>query len=267
MKTVEEIRIIPSWSKSREDIWNERFADIVEIAPMKRGFLKRYSLVLYVAAAVAGIVFVLSGGAFLYTKTEFVSRGMQATVVLPDHSTVRLNSESELRYKPYWWFASRRVELRGEAFFEVEPGSRFEVGSGGHTVSVSGTSFNVFARSEVYVVTCLTGRVRVSGDNQSVELLPDMQAAFAGKGNGELTARRVEDVSRFIGWTQNRFVFVTVPLREVIEEIERQYDIRVICPENLDYLYTGNFSKTKDPKEVLRIVGRPFGIEFKIKYE
>ena len=38
----------------------------------------------------------------------------------------------------------RIIQLRGEAFFEVEKGSRFVVQTGKGAVEVLGTSFNVF---------------------------------------------------------------------------------------------------------------------------
>jgi len=50
-----------------------------------------------------------------------------------------------------------------------------------------------------------------------------------------------------------------------VKEIERQYDIRIVTSSNLDYFYTGNFSKSTDPEEILQIIGKPFGITFSIK--
>ncbi|MCS2956801.1 DUF4974 domain-containing protein [Bacteroides salyersiae] len=52
---------------------------------------------------------------------------------------------------------------------------------------------------------------------------------------------------------------------EVIQEIERQYDINVLPQSNLDYLYSGNFTKEQKPDDVLKIVGKPFGIDLKMK--
>ena len=89
-----------------------------------------------------------------------------------------------------------------------------------------------------------------------------MQALLS---NGRLTTKNVEDAEESINWKQGKFVFVSVPLQDVIQEIERQYDIEVLPNSNLDYSYSGNFTKAKDPNDVLKIVGKPFGIEFKIK--
>ena len=80
-----------------------------------------------------------------------------------------------------------------------------------------------------------------------------------------MATNNLVDASQIICWTEHEFVFLSTPLNQVIEEIERQYNIDILVPENMDYSYTGNFSKLEDPGQVLEIVGKPFGIKFKIK--
>ena len=87
----------------------------------------------------------------------------------------------------------------------------------------------------------------------------------ANLSNCKLTVNEKFDASQTIGWTQNRFSFIGVPLIDVVVEVERQDDINVTTTSKLDYLYTGNFSKAKQPEEVLEIIGKPFGVTFKIK--
>lgn len=260
MKT-DNIKITPKWEKSKDEIWNEAFADLQE-TNKHLVEKKRIPLWRYIAASAAVIIFAVTSFAFLYTTTETVGRGSHLAFTLPDGSKVDLNAESELSYKPYWWFASRNVNLKGEAYFEVKKGSTFNVHSNQYTVSVLGTSFNVFSRSDKFSVTCLTGKINVSDKSESVILTPDMQVSLDG---GKLKTWDIEDASQSINWKQGKFVFVGVPLKDVIQEIERQYDIKVSPSSNLDYLYSGNFTKTENPDDVLKIVGKPFGIEFKIK--
>jgi ferric-dicitrate binding protein FerR (iron transport regulator) len=224
--------------------------------------MKHLSFWKYAAAAVAVIIVTVSTFAYLYETTEQAVRGTHIAVVLPDGSKVNLNAESKLSYKPYWWFISRNVELKGEALFDVEKGSRFSVKSAGNEVRVLGTSFNVFARAEKYSVTCLTGKVEVKINNESLVLTPDMQVNLH---EGKLNVLNDIDALQSVGWTQNKFSFIDVPLADVVKEVERQYDIHVSTTSELDYLYTGNFSKEKQPEEVLEIVGKPFGITFKIE--
>lgn len=261
MKT-DEIKITPKWSKSKEEVWDELFSTLDEVKAPPR--VKHLSFWRYAAAAVIAMIMTGSAFAYLYTTTETTARGKHVVVLLPDGSSVTLNAESQLRYKPYWWFASRDVELTGEAYFEVNRGSRFTVQSGDKEVRVLGTSFNVFARPEAYRVTCLTGRVEVSTQREATLLTPNMQAVWH---NNQLKVSQTDTATQSIGWTQNRFSFIGVPLSDVVKEIERQYDIQVVTSSSLEYHYTGHFSKEKEPAEVLQIIGKPFSITFSIKPE
>jgi ferric-dicitrate binding protein FerR (iron transport regulator) len=66
------------------------------------------------------------------------------------------------------------------------------------------------------------------------------------------------------GWTKGQFVFDNTPLKDVIAEVERQYNINVIPASYPNHLYSGNFSKTDDPAKLLEAIGKPFGIMFSI---
>jgi len=259
MKT-ENIKIIPKWRKSKNEIWNEVFSDLEDAESTPK--MIRLPFWKYAAAAVVAMMIAGASFAYLYTVTETAVRGAHVAVTLPDGSNVNLNAESKLTYKPFLWFASRNVALNGEACFDVKPGSRFIVKSGQNQVKVLGTGFNVFARAEKYSVTCITGKVEVTANNKQTILTPNMQITLR---NGKLEITETADAAQSIGWTQNKFVFIGVPLTEVVKEIERQYDIRVVTASNMDYFYTGNFLKTKEPEAALEIIGKPFGISFTIK--
>lgn len=258
MKT-EDLKLAPKWKKSKDELWNELFSGLEETPRPK---LKRLSFFKYAAAAIVLLAISVGTFAYLHKMTESVGRASQLAFSLPDGSKVKLNADSKISYKPYWWHVSRHVELKGEAFFEVEPGSRFSVKSEKNSVNVLGTSFNVFARARAYRVSCLSGKVEVAANKQRLTLTPNMQFNMHN-GNWELLKNI--DATQSIGWTRNKFSFVGVPLEDVVKEIERQYDIRVLPNSDLQYLYTGNFSKKEKPEEVLEIIGKPFGINFKIE--
>lgn len=261
MKT-DDIKITPEWSKSKEEVWANVFEKLEDTPQMVKMSPRKRSIWFYAAASVAVIAIILPSIAFFYVKSEVAERGSHLTVILPDGSKVDMNAESKISYKPFWWPISRDVELKGEAYFEVKKGSSFDVRSGQYTVSVLGTSFNVLYRNGKFNVTCLTGKVDVSNKSELVTLTPNMQALW---NNGKLIAKEIDDAEKSINWKLGRFVFVSVPLQEVIQEIERQYNIEIFPNSNLNHLYSGNFTRANDPEDVLKIVGKPFGIEFKIK--
>ncbi len=254
---MENIKIKPTWPKSKEEIWDEVFENIDD-REVRKTFLKRIPLWSY--AAILVIIVLLAS--HFYTVTEEAPRGEHSTVKLPDHSTVILNAETKLSYKPFEWFFSRKVSLEGEAYFDVKSGSQFSVYSGLNIVNVLGTTFNIYARSEKYRVTCLSGKVTVNAGEESVVLHSNMQATIH-----DSTFHIDSDVvsSTVVGWMQGRFVFVGTPLQDVIAEIERQYNIHVIPASYPNHIYSGNFSKTEKPEDILEIIGKPFGLTFRIE--
>ena len=256
----ERIKITPKWSQSKEEVWAKGFADL-EDTPKVVQLYKR-KLFIYALAAAVALLLILPATAYLYTKELNAARGEQLSAILPDGSTVELNAESSVSYKPLWWNVSRSVEFTGEAYFEVAKGKTFSVASTHGKVEVLGTSFNVFDRSEGYSVTCLTGKVNVKVQKQSTILSPNMQANYK---DGMLTATAIENASQSIGWKDGYFSFTAEPLARVIAEVERQYNLKIKSPQNIDYLYTGHFSKSKNIEHVLQIIGQPFGIRFEVE--
>ncbi len=259
MKT-ENIKIIPKWNKSIEEVWNDKFANIEDKSRQK--LKSRQLTIYYMAIAVIVILLIIPATAHFYTKEIIVPKGKHLVTELPDGSKVTLNAESSICYKPLWWSISKEIKLTGEAYFEVTKGKTFEVQSNAATVRVLGTSFNIYARSKKYNVTCLTGKVEVFDHKQSVILTPNMSTTLD---NGNFTSYKIDNVKESIGWINDQFSFNSVPLIEVIKEIERQYNIKIVTPDNLDYFYTGKFSKTNKPDDILKIIEKPFGIKLKIE--
>lgn len=170
-----------SWGKSKAQVWEELEEQILEedrSPELVRRFLpgKRW------LALAASLVLLLSVAGFMkfYTVKTFCPQGVHTSLQLPDGSQVELNAYTHVNYHPYWWFISRKVELEGEAFFDVEKGKKFRVVSAHATTEVLGTTFNVFARGADYMVTCHTGRVRVSDakSNKSVVLSPEERSVL-----------------------------------------------------------------------------------------
>lgn len=246
----------PVWAKSKDEIWREVFEPVVEHSYGK-GFWSRIPVWGYAASLLIPVLLMCH----LYTVTEETSRGEHTVVSLPDRSTVTMNAESKLTYKPLEWFISKKVTLKGEAFFEVNPGRQFCVQSGRARVQVLGTTFNVYARAEKYRITCLTGRVEVHAGSESVVLNPNMQAVF----NENMNVNSDVVSSTATGWIQGKFVFVKTPLQEVIAEVERQYNITVVPGNYPNHLYSGIFLKMDKPEDVLEVIGKPFDISFSIE--
>lgn len=253
-----------NYSRSSEDVWTQLSEQLNEQpTPQVKVRTLRSNWVTMAVAAV--LIVMLSTTAFmhLYTKTVSAPAGQHLAAILPDGSSVELNASSVIKYKPYWWRFDRVVQFEGEAFFNVMKGKKFEVVSSQGRTIVLGTSFNIYSRKGEYKVTCYTGKVRVvsvvSGD--ATEITANKQAVVQRDGSIELNEK--VDSEHTISWMNDMFIFIHTPLMLVFEEIERQYGISITTNENLDYLYSGNFTRDRSAEEVVKMVCRPLGLEYK----
>lgn len=221
----------------------------------------------YRLALVASLLLLLGIAGFMkfYTKTVYTPAGQHMTLCLPDSSIIELNAQSSVGYHPYWFSLSRTVTLNGEAFFKVISGNRFKVISEKGETTVLGTSFNIYSRNNEYSVTCFTGKVRVvsAGKSERVLLNPNEQA-FINK-DGFLRFVMEVNTQTIKSWRDNMFVFTGSSIISVLQEIERQYNIRIIFKADPNLTYTGNFSKSLSEKEVLNLVCTSLGLTFEAR--
>ena len=257
---MEEKLHIP-WKRTRDLVWDDLSLKI-EARPQVSIILREN---FWPKIAVAASLVILMGFTSVlrfYKQTVECLPGEQLSLVLPDGSNVELNAGSELAYFPYWWRFSRHLELNGEAFFDVRKGKRFEVVSERGKTRVLGTSFNVLSRDEHYQVTCFSGNVKVvSRDYKNSVVLEPNQLVILDE-SGKLLVQDSEGSNRVFNLPGNSFMFTTVPLSEVLEEIERQYNVSIDTPEIFDYSYTGNFERLKSVEMVLSLICKPFGLIF-----
>ena len=183
-------------------------------------------------------------------NTMSTPKGRQFSLQLPDGTKVWLNAASSLRYPTVFAGKERRVEVTGEAYFEVAANAQmpFRVNVNNKAeVAVLGTHFNVNAyENEDHInTTLLEGAIAValpadrqqqaSSHGRSVTLKPGQQAQIAApgaKGAGE-PGQRIKvvndtDIDKTMAWKNGVFYFEGVGLYEVMRQIERWYDIEVV---------------------------------------
>jgi ferric-dicitrate binding protein FerR (iron transport regulator) len=238
------------------EVKNRRFlkdTKVVQLAPFKM-FLR-----------VAAVVAVLLAGAYLYLNSLNESVTTQYAenkeVLLPDHSEIVLNADSEISYSIKKWDQQRNVNLEGEAFFKVAKGKRFTVITDGGSVAVLGTQFNVENRKGFFEVTCYEGLVSVSFKGEETKL-PAGTSFVAINGN-KVAAENPD--ANLPAWLNQESSFKSIPLKYVLAEFERQHDIEVET-RNVDtaQLFTGTFSNT-DANLALQSISIPSQIKFKFE--
>lgn len=249
-----------NWPKSEADIWTE-LENKISDKPAGRSLERVHLYFQYVAAAVLFLLVGLLGVVSTYTKTVKCLPGQHLVVELPNGSRVDLNAGSTLKYYPLKWKLERKIRFEGEGYFNVQKGKRFKVISANGTTQVLGTSFNIYAREDKYRVTCLSGKVQVSsGMDESVILTPNVHVELE---EGKLVLKEMFKAEKAVSWKNNKFFFAGRPLKEVIDEIERQYAVTIrLQPELNKRNFGSNFSKKYNVEEVLDFVCKPMKLKF-----
>jgi transmembrane sensor len=178
--------------------------------------------------------------------TVTVPQGYQYKVVLPDGTSVWLNCESSLTY-PLSFGSERKVELKGEGYFEVvkDAAKPFMVLSDKQTVTVLGTHFNVksYVDDKAESTTLLEGKVKVDKGLITVTLVPGEQAISEEKG---IRVQKV-DTGEETAWTKGVFLFRNAPIESVAAQIRRWYGVEIEYKGGV----TQHFNATVSRKEPL----------------
>ncbi len=181
-------------------------------------------------------------------ETQFQTAiGERASVVLPDGSTVELNSNSAVRVS--YSDRSRVIQLkRGEAFFNVthDVARPFWVVAGGSWVRAVGTAFNVYVRPQGVQVTVSEGTVQVGSSEASGTRIPTADELARGAasilsageqadvraGTASIQSLPLAEVRRSISWRSGKISFDKQPLGTVIDELRRYTPVELIVTDD-----------------------------------
>ncbi|MEM9666866.1 MAG: FecR domain-containing protein [Bacteroidota bacterium] len=193
----------------------------------------------WASSAVLALLLAVGLGWWQQPVEVYAPAGERLLVDLPDGSVLHLNSDSRIAYQR--GFRSllggpadlRQVTLTGEAFFEVQPGTRpFVVDTEHARVTVLGTQFNVRARADAASpetrVTLTEGRVRVTAQGaeaDAVVLAAPNDAAVVRPAMGVTAA--AGEAAHAQAWRTGGFVHVDTPVSAILADIERSFDLTI----------------------------------------
>lgn len=199
------------------------------VIPLYKNWMFKVAAILLIGL---GITFMIQN---LATETQYALNGKKTVFSLPDNSEVVLNAGSEIKYKKWNWDNNRRLTLNGEAYFKVAKGNRFEVETNLGKVAVLGTQFNVKARNNRFDITCFEGRVKVNYVNKEIILTHGQSVTFE---NGKQINTAI--YSSKPEWLENKITFNNEKLRNILDEIQRQYNVTIDVKTKYPYdLFTG----------------------------
>jgi transmembrane sensor len=205
-------------------------------------------------------------------NTMSTPRGGQYQLSLPDGSKVWLNSESSITYPVVFATHERRVQITGEAYFEVTSNKkwpfRVEYNATGHpeersdeglpakrtVIEVLGTHFNIKAYAD-------EGSTKTSLLEGSVKI--DKQILKPGQAytNGRIVPTNVD---QDVAWKNGIFNFNNQNLSQVMKELARWYDLEIEYPDGIPQKeYGGEIGRNLKLTQVLKGLGNS-GVHFEL---
>jgi len=248
-----------------------RFAEVVQTESRVQRISSQVNQFVKYAAI---IIFMLAFGYLSYyyfteesSKNEFctisVPKANKSEITLPDGSKIWLNNSSKLVYPKKFNGHERKVELIGEAYFEIKKNYKvpFIVKTSDVSIKVLGTKFNVSAYpNDKYIETTLiSGKVTVNSNENPEEentLNPGESLTFDKVSNKTSIAR--VDTRFYTYWMKGEFSFKDEKFETLAKRIERIYNVEITFDDARlkEKTYTGNFKVDDNIYTILEIFKR-----------
>ena len=200
-------------------------------------------------------------------NTISTPRGGQYELMLSDGSKVWLNAASSLRFPASFVGKERKVELLGEAYFEVAKNAAmpFKVKVHGMEVEVLGTHFNInsYDNESMIRTTLLEGSVKINKNNSSSLLKPGEQAQMNKA--GEIKIINNVDVEEAIAWKEGKFQFDKADIHDIMRQLARWYDVDVEYKGTVSSHFGGTISRDVNLSQVLNMLHLTGEVNFQIQ--
>ena len=197
----------------------------------------------------------------------YVPKGERMQLIFQDGSRATLNAETRIKYPRKFGFSERKVELEGEAFFEVSPNKDrpFIVDMKDINVKVLGTTFDVkaYATDPDIFVTLETGKVVLANNSSSLAHMKPGEKATYNRKSGVCKISRPENIEHTSAWKNNQIIFNNTPLSEVIATLSRWYNVEFTIADSSVLYYNYTLTSTdQDIKQILKDLEKITPIQF-----
>jgi transmembrane sensor len=208
-----------------------------------------------------------SGANEVLFNTIATPRGGEYQVMLPDGSQVWLNAASSLRFPTSFAGQERRVEITGEAYFEVAKNAAmpFIVTVNNSEIRVLGTHFNVMAYGEEAILktTLLEGAVRFTSGNSQTFLKPGQQSQLVL--NGGLKVVNNVNLDEAVAWKNGMFHFEKTGIEMMMRQLSRWYNIEVVYMDGVtDEKFIADIPRNTNLSDALKALELTGKIKFKV---
>lgn len=200
-------------------------------------------------------------------NTISVPTGGQYQFILSDGSKVWLNSLSSLKYPTAFIGRERKVEVNGEAYFEITKDKHmpFKVIANDTEVKVLGTHFNISAYNDEANVntTLIEGSVQFTAGGKEVMIVPGQEAIF--NKNSHKTRVAPADIDQALAWKNGYFLFKNEELGDIMRQLSRWYDVDIEYQAEVPRgHFTGKISRTQHISKIISMLELTGDLHFKI---
>lgn len=213
---------------------------IVKTEPIKSGYSSRIWKVAAAIVLIAGISFYIVQTEQTSTPeiawvTKTTQLGQKTTVTLSDGSTVKLNSGSSISYPQHFDKNNRKIELIGEAFFEVAKDAKrpFKVKTGEVTTIALGTSFNInaYPNKKSIDISLATGKVKVESSNYKKKAIDPIYLMPGEKASYHISTlyfkKQTFDSEEMLGWKDGIIYFKNANESDLVEKLKGWYGVDI----------------------------------------
>lgn len=268
IKEMESINVLAAYGRAQSTIKRKE----------KKSFfynrLMRYAAILALPLFMSSLVL----GYLYFSGSEADEKYVEVTAAtgsiiryeLPDQSVVWLNAGSTLRYPTVFRKDNRTVELKGEAYFEVQANKKrpFYVNAGdGLSVYVYGTKFNVCAYEEDNTIETVLekGMVNVLTPNQETIVLNPGEQLLYDKQTRKSVKHKV-DVYGKVAWKEGKLIFRDASLADIFKRLERHFNVDIRYNNQLgkEYKYRATF-RNETLAQILDYLAQSAALKWKIE--
>lgn len=164
--------------------------------------------------------------------TVSTNNGQSSKILLPDSSLVWINSGTKLSYNTNFAEKRREIRLIGQAFFQIAKNEQvpLTVICKDIEVKVLGTRFDVSSYPEDKSINIVleSGSIELqkSKDHSLIHTIQPGEKAEFDINKRELSINKV-DCNFYTSWKDGILIFKDQPMRNVLEKLERWYNIDI----------------------------------------
>jgi transmembrane sensor len=203
-------------------------------------------------------------------NTITTPRGGQYQMILSDGSGVWLNAASSIRFPVAFTGNVRKVEITGEAYFEVakNPAMPFIVSVAGKSeVEVLGTHFNInsYVDEATINTSLLEGSVKITELTtfKSRVITPGQQAQL--NSNGQININTNTDLEEVMAWKNGKFDFgEATDVKTIMRQLARWYNVDVEYRGVIKEHIGGKISRNVNVSKVFEMLGLTGIVRFEI---